>query len=157
MEDHHPQPRRPRSLYPPDAFPRAAPPRDLLDPLVRRAAHGDRNAIGALGRSFRPQLLAAARSRVQLADAEDVVQDLFVASCSNLESIDGPGPARAGASRGSCARCPRWPSGTLVARADACPGRHLEKRSEIVGPDPENQNPYLFTTGTTKQGQRGPR
>ena len=53
-------------------------PRDLFDPLVRRAAAGDRNAIGALARSFRRQLFAAAREHVPSFDAEDVVQDLFV-------------------------------------------------------------------------------
>ena len=51
---------------------------DLFNPLVRRAATGDRNAIGALARSFRPHLLAAAREHVPSFDAEDVVQDLFV-------------------------------------------------------------------------------
>jgi DNA-directed RNA polymerase specialized sigma24 family protein len=56
----------------------AAHPRDLLDPLVRRAADGDPSAIGALARSFRPQLLAAAREHLPLADAEDLVQDVFV-------------------------------------------------------------------------------
>jgi hypothetical protein len=56
----------------------AATPGDLLDGLVRRAAHGDRNAIAALARSFRPQLVAEARKHLQLADAEDIVQDVFV-------------------------------------------------------------------------------
>ena len=52
--------------------------RDLFDPLVRRAAAGDRDAIGVLARSFRLQLIAAACKHVSAFDAEDVVQDLFV-------------------------------------------------------------------------------
>ena len=55
-----------------------AEPGDLFDPLVRRAATGDRNAIGALARSYRRQLVAAAREHAPSFDAEDVVQDLFV-------------------------------------------------------------------------------
>ena len=62
----------------PAVSPSSSEPGDLFDPLVRRAATGDRNAIGALARSFRPQLLAAAREHVPSFDAEDVVQDLFV-------------------------------------------------------------------------------
>jgi DNA-directed RNA polymerase specialized sigma24 family protein len=65
-----------RSLF---AAPEPQPPRDLMDPLVRRAAQGDRNAIGALARTFRPQLFATAIKHLDNdGDAEDVVQDLFV-------------------------------------------------------------------------------
>jgi len=71
----------------------AAPPRDLLDPLVRRAAEGDRSAIGALGRSFRPRLVAAARVHLQRADAEDVVQDVFVLLLEG--KLPPPGPHEA--------------------------------------------------------------
>jgi DNA-directed RNA polymerase specialized sigma24 family protein len=67
-----------RSFLAAAAEPASQSPRDLLDPLVRRAAHGDRSAIGALGRSFRPQLFAAARAHLPAFDADDVVQDLFV-------------------------------------------------------------------------------
>jgi RNA polymerase sigma-70 factor (ECF subfamily) len=65
-----------RSLF---AAPEPQPPRDLLDPLIRRAAQGDRNAIGALARTFRPQLVGTARKHLDnRSDAEDLVQDLFV-------------------------------------------------------------------------------
>ena len=55
-----------------------APPRDLLDPLIRRAAHGERSVIEVLARRYRRQLVSAARRRVSAFDADDVVQDLFV-------------------------------------------------------------------------------
>ena len=66
-----------RSLSPATS-PSPSEPGELFDPLVRRAAAGDRNAIGALARSYRRQLVAAAREHVPSFDAEDVVQDLFV-------------------------------------------------------------------------------
>ncbi len=53
-----------------------------LDEIGRRAAAGDRKAIGAIAVKLRPRLLAEARavlgSRFKH-EAEDVVQDFFVA------------------------------------------------------------------------------
>jgi DNA-directed RNA polymerase specialized sigma24 family protein len=66
----------------------AAPRRDLLDGLLRRAAHGDRDAITTLARSYRLRLLAEARKHARARDVEDVVQDLFVLLLE--EPIDKP-------------------------------------------------------------------
>jgi len=52
---------------------------DLLDPVVRRAAQGDHEAIETVYRQLRTRLVGAARThRLEGCDAEDVVQDLFV-------------------------------------------------------------------------------
>ena len=55
---------------------------DDLDPIVRRAASGDREAIAWMARHLRPLLLDEARRILRPLDAEseaeDVVQDVFV-------------------------------------------------------------------------------
>jgi DNA-directed RNA polymerase specialized sigma24 family protein len=53
---------------------------DDFDDLVRRAAHGDRRAIGAIAIAFGPSLLDEARHVLgpHEHEAEDVLQDFFL-------------------------------------------------------------------------------
>ena len=89
-----------------------APPRDLLDPLIRRAAHGERPAIELLARRYRRQLVSAARRRVNAIDADDVVQDLFVLLL--VGSLTPPGPRESASA---------WLGNTVAAVAEPYEGR----------------------------------
>jgi len=55
--------------------------RHFLDGVVRRAARGERDAIALLARDFRPQMVDHAEANLARLDmdAEDVVQEVFVA------------------------------------------------------------------------------
>jgi hypothetical protein len=69
-----------------------------LDTLIRRAAGGDREAIGTFARQLRPQLVAEARAACRRRggrayDAEDIVQDLFLFLLSG-EARTLPRPGR---------------------------------------------------------------
>ena len=55
--------------------------RYLLDPVIRRASHGDAEAIARLAREFRRQMIEHAEEHLARfdMDAEDVVQNVFLA------------------------------------------------------------------------------
>lgn len=55
--------------------------RHFLDGVVRRAVRGERDAIALLARDFRPQMVDHAEEHLARLDmdAEDVVQEVFVA------------------------------------------------------------------------------
>jgi hypothetical protein len=72
--------------------------RHLLDAVVRRAARGDRDAVALLARSFHAQMVDHAEQHLARLDmdAEDVVQEVFVALLERAL----PEPPR-----GECAVC----------------------------------------------------
>lgn len=62
------------------------PVRDVLD-VVRAARGGDREAFGALYRRYRPLVRGVLLARLTPADADDVVQEVFVVAFQKLSTL----------------------------------------------------------------------
>ncbi len=133
-----------RCLFTRGQDPRA--PRDKLDALIRRAAHGDRRAVFDLSYVLRPELLEEALRRVPADQAEDAVQELFARLLQgSLRPPRNRESAVAWLLRvlGNLAR-----EKGLNLRENGLAEEKFENRPRGIR---KNRNPYLYRAGATKR------